>query len=248
MKSVVVTGSSSGIGAGVAAHFARQGWAVVGIDRSTREDGVSPEDLVLGDVRSRATHEAAAERASSKGDLVAWVNCAGIVEEMSVHLATQEHLDAIVGTNLLGTFWGCSVAVSAMLEVGHGSIVNVSSTQALRGRTGCPAYAASKGGIVALTTQIAAEFADRRVRCNAVLPGVINTPMNQAILDRATDPDQLERAWDVLSPIGRWGTPEDVAELAWFLAGQQSGFITGTAITVDGGQLTLSPDRALTGA
>lgn len=240
-SSVVVTGAASGIGAGIARAFTDAGWAVVGVDV---QDPAGDTEIVLGDVRDRATHERAAAAASSRAPLRAWVNCAGIAEEASVHLASAEHVDRVFGVNLTGVFWGCAVAVERMLATG-GSIVNISSGQALRGRDGYPAYAASKGGILALTTQVAAEYADRRIRCNAIVPGVIETAMNAKILAEAADPAAVQRGWDVLSPIGRLGTPADVAALTLFLADDAAGFITGAAIPVDGGQMVVPPDRAL---
>jgi NAD(P)-dependent dehydrogenase (short-subunit alcohol dehydrogenase family) len=240
-SSVVVTGAASGIGAGIARAFSDAGWAVVGIDVQDASAGI---EIVTGDVRDRAAHERAAAAASAHAPLRAWVNCAGIAEEASVHEATAEHVDRVLGVNLIGVFWGCAVAVETMLASG-GSIVNISSGQALRGRDRYPAYAASKGGILALTTQVAAEYADRGIRCNAIVPGVIETAMNAQILSEAADPAAVQRSWDVLSPIGRLGTPADIAALSLFLAGDDSGFITGAAIPVDGGQLVIPPDRAL---
>jgi NAD(P)-dependent dehydrogenase (short-subunit alcohol dehydrogenase family) len=179
------------------------------------------------------------------GTLRGWVNCAGIAEQQSVHEATEDHLDRVLGVNLAGVFWGCSVAVERMLGTG-GSIVNISSGQALRGRDGYPAYAATKGGILSLTTQLAAEYADRGIRCNALVPGVIATEMNERILAESSDRSALERSWDVLSPIGRWGTPADVAEAVRFLLSDAAGFITGVHLSIDGGQMSIPPDYGLT--
>ncbi|CAN5319155.1 SDR family NAD(P)-dependent oxidoreductase [soil metagenome] len=237
--SVVVTGASSGIGLGIAQGFTAAGWRVVGLDVT------AAPNVIEGDVRDRAAHERAALRANELGTLTAWVNCAGIAEQASVHEADAAHLDRIIDVNLKGVFWGTAVAVESMLETGGGSIVNISSGQALRGRDGYPAYAASKGGILALTTQVAAEYADRGIRCNALVPGVIETAMNAQILAEADEPDLIRRSWDVLSPIGRWGTPADIAHLALFLCTEDAGFITGAQIPVDGGQMTLPPDRAV---
>jgi len=242
-QSVVVTGAASGIGLGIAECFAAAGWRVVGLDLAA-PTGTTGIDYVEGDVRERFSHARAAARATELGMLGAWVNCAGIAEQAAVHEADAAHLDRIIDVNLKGVFWGTAAAVKFMLGAG-GSIVNISSGQALRGRDGYSAYAASKGGILALTTQVAAEFASRGIRCNALVPGVIETAMSAQILAEAEDPDLLRRSWDVLSPIGRWGTPADIAQLTLFLCGDNAGFITGAQITVDGGQMTLPPDRAV---
>jgi NAD(P)-dependent dehydrogenase (short-subunit alcohol dehydrogenase family) len=216
-----------------------RGWEVVGLD-------VSPATLTIGqhvqgDVRDRSAHEAAAHVAVQHGRLAAWVNCAGIAPEASVHTATAQHLDDVLDVNLKGVFWGCAVAVEAMLESG-GAIVNVSSGQALRGRDHYAAYAASKGGVLALTTQVAAEYARRGIRCNAVVPGVIRTELNDRILAAAPDPGAVLASWSALSPIGRLGTPHDVGELVAFLVGDDAGFITGAHVSIDGGQFSVPPD------
>jgi len=244
--SVVVTGTSSGIGRRIAERFGQAGWSVVGLDVFVPQNR-SPHvaETILGDVRERSNHEAAAAAAEQLAPLAAWINCAGIDENQSVHLATREHVERVIDVNLLGVFWGCAVAVGSML--GHGgSIVNISSVQAVRGNEGYPAYAASKGGILGLTTQIAAEYASEAIRCNAILPGVIATEMNQKLLDAASDPERLERSWRALTPIGRFGTPSDVAELALFLCDDRGSFMTGSALPVDGGQLAMPPNWVFT--
>lgn len=245
-SSVVVTGSSSGIGHGIAERFGQTGWSVVGLDvQSPPNPSPYVAETILGDVRERVTHEAAATAAEQLAPLSAWINCAGIDENQSIHLATRDHVERVIDVNLLGVFWGCAVAVGSMLGRG-GSIVNISSVQAVRGNEGYPAYAASKGGILGLTTQIAAEYATKAIRCNAILPGVIATEMNQQLLDAASDPEHLERSWRALTPIGRFGTPDDVAELALFLCEDRGSFMTGSALPVDGGQLVMPPNWVFT--
>ncbi len=245
-SSVVVTGSSSGIGREVAERFGRTGWSVVGLDIHTPRNGSSHvAETILGDVRERSAHEAAAVVAEELAPLLAWINCAGIDESQSVHLATREHVERIIDVNLLGVFWGCAVAVGSMIGRG-GSIVNISSVQAVRGNEGYPAYAASKGGILGLTTQIAAEYVTEAIRCNAILPGVIATEMNQQLLDAAPDRERLERSWKALTPIGRFGTPSDIAELALFLSDDRGSFMTGAVLPVDGGQLVMPPNWVFT--
>lgn len=248
-RSVVVTGASSGIGLGVARGLSVAGWSVVGLDLDEapslpQEDSAGRYFHVLGDVRLRSSHVEARAAAESLGPLRAWVNCAAVADSSSIHLANADHLNKVISVNLDGYFWGCSVAVEGMLHHG-GSIVNVSSGQAIRGRDGYAAYAASKGASIALTTQVAAEYADRQIRCNVILPGVISTPLAERIAASAPDEAALRRSWEVLSPIGRIGTPEDVAYLVDFLVGDRSTFITGAQVAIDGGQFVLPPDRAI---
>jgi|AntAceMinimDraft_12_1070368.scaffolds.fasta_scaffold06965_2 NAD(P)-dependent dehydrogenase (short-subunit alcohol dehydrogenase family) len=246
--SVVVTGASSGIGLGVVGHLLNEGWNVVGLDIDVAPnldvEGGTSYTHIQGDVRERALHVQAGTAAAALGPLRGWVNCAAIADSASIHLATAEHFEKVIAVNLGGYFWGCSVAVGIMLDTG-GSIVNISSGQAIRGRDRYPAYAASKGAILALTTQVAAEYADRQIRCNSIVPGVIVTPLAERLAAAASDESTLRRSWDVMSPIGRLGTPNDVAHLVDYLIGEKSTFMTGAEIALDGGQFVLPPDRAI---
>lgn len=246
----VVTGAAMGIGLGIARRFRSGGYTVIGIDRDadTLAELANDQTLVplAGDVADPDTHDRAAALATEHGRLEVWVNNAGIVRPGSIHEVDRADVDSTLAVNLGGTFWGTAAAVRTMLAAGTpGAIVNVTSTQAFRGFPEQPAYAASKGGIVALTRQVAAEYAPSGIRCNAVAPGVILTPLNQSILDASDDPEGLRAGWAALCPIGREGTPEDVAEAAWYLGTRHSGFVTGQVLTVDGGQTALPPGRAL---
>lgn len=249
---VVVTGAAMGIGDGVVRRFVAGGFHVIGIDINTEALERSAAELdgaltpFAGDVSDPATHDRAAEVATEHGTLRAWVNNAGVSRPQSIHEVTKDRVDFIWGINLGGTFWGTAAAVRTMLAAGTaGSIVNVASVQALRGFAQQPAYAASKGAVVSLSQQVAAEYASRQIRCNAIAPGVIDTPLNRQVLAESPDPDALRAGWDALCPIGRIGTPEDVGETAWFLGTDASGFITGQTIVVDGGTAVTPPGVAL---
>jgi NAD(P)-dependent dehydrogenase (short-subunit alcohol dehydrogenase family) len=126
-------------------------------------------------------------------------------------------------------------AIPEMLKTGGGSVINTSSVQSVVGFRGWAGYAASKGGINSLTRQAAVDYAAQGIRVNAVLPGTILTPMNERILATAPDASQVERDWLALHPVGRLGQPEEVAGLVVFLASDESSFITGELIRVDGG-------------
>jgi NAD(P)-dependent dehydrogenase (short-subunit alcohol dehydrogenase family) len=212
------------------------------VDRDALGDLAAQDDVVelTGDVADPDTHERALRAALEIGELVGWVNAAGIAAAHRVDEVTFADYRALFDVNFAGTLWGVSAAVRGMIETG-GSIVSLSSTQAQRGLSGYPLYAAAKGAIEALTRQVAAEFAPHGIRCNAISPGVIMTPMNANILAESEDPDALAAYWDSLSPIGRWGTPDDVGSLAGYLLGQESFFITGQVLTIDGGQTISSP-------
>jgi NAD(P)-dependent dehydrogenase (short-subunit alcohol dehydrogenase family) len=241
--SVVVTGAAGGIGSAICAAAQAAGYVVVGVDRIA--DGWptgSPEGSarVVGDVPPPATHERAASAATALAPLSGWVNTAGIATSAPVAEVTPDAYRTLMDINFGGTLWGVSTAVRVMRGRG-GSIVSISSTQAQVGFAGYPLYAAAKGAVDALTRQVASEYASEGVRCNAIAPGVIATALNDRILAESDDPDALRRAWDALCPIGRWGTADDVAGLALYLLGPDSGFLTGQVLTLDGGQTIVPP-------
>jgi NAD(P)-dependent dehydrogenase (short-subunit alcohol dehydrogenase family) len=244
--SVVVTGAAGGIGAAIAAALLEAGYAVVGVDLAEPGSGSGtggPRPAwIAGDVADPSVHESAAEAAAALAPLAGWINTAGVAAHRPVADVTVQDYRALMDVNFGGTLWGVATAVRAMRDRG-GSIVSISSTQASVGFAGYPLYAASKGAIEALTRQVAAEYAPAGIRCNAIAPGVIHTPMNDRILAESDDPDSLRAAWDALCPVGRWGTPEDVARLALHLTGPGSGFMTGQVLTLDGGQTIVPPGR-----
>jgi NAD(P)-dependent dehydrogenase (short-subunit alcohol dehydrogenase family) len=248
---VVVTGAAMGIGLGIVRRFQAGGYTVVGVDRDQAvlevadrdsSDGADSFVPYVGDVTDPSTHDEAAALAMEHGQLSTWVNNAGVALPASIHEVTRESVERTWAINQGGTFWGSAAAVRTMLEHGiRGAIVNIASTQALRGFAEQPAYAASKGAIVSLSRQLAAEYAPKGIRCNAIAPGVIETPLNRALAEASGDAEATRRNWLDLCPIGRWGTPEDIAEAAWYLGTPVSSFVTGQLLVVDGGQTAVPP-------
>lgn len=250
----VVTGGAAGIGGAVVQRLLDGGDRVVVLDsneaageRLVAELGSDGGRLsfLSGDVADPAAHEAAVAAAERLGELHLWVNNAGIATAGAVHETSEADFKRGLAVNFGGVFWGTSSAIRAMLPRGGGVIVNLTSVQALRGFPGYALYASTKGAIISLTVQVAAEFADRGIRCNAIAPGVILTEMNKRILAEANDRDALLRSWRAQTPVGRTGTPDDVAAAVAYLASADAGFITGQTLIVDGGLTVAPPDYGL---
>ncbi len=256
-KVAVITGAAHGIGRAAALLFAREGAAVVVADRDVEAGGATADEII--DAGGRALyvytdvaqdgdiHRAIHEAELRWGGLDILVNNAAIAVGAEVHETPPELWQRIQEVNLNGVYRGCRDGVRAMLRRGGGAIVNVASVQGMFGFHGWAAYAASKGSVIALTRQMAVDYADRNIRVNAVCPGPIET----AILERG----QLERAALGLSaldaeevrrrervpPMGRSGRPEEVAACILFLASEEASYITGHCLVVDGG-LTAAGD------
>jgi NAD(P)-dependent dehydrogenase (short-subunit alcohol dehydrogenase family) len=244
-RTAVVTGGASGLGRAIALRLADEGaFVVVGdVRRDPREGGATTEEL-LGDrglfIEADASRwddiDGLVRAAIERGRLDVMVNNAGIAGRYSKPLleTTEEDWDAIMAVNLRGVFLGCKRAVAQMLDqepVGEvrGRVINISSQHGMIGPPGHVAYAASKGGVVNLTRQLAVDYGPRGVLVNAVAPGKILTgsPEQQ-------DPDTLAYS-HARTPFHRLGRPEDVAGAALFLASDDSGYVSGTNLLVDGG-------------
>jgi NAD(P)-dependent dehydrogenase (short-subunit alcohol dehydrogenase family) len=162
-------------------------------------------------------------------------NNAGVSVSGSATEIAEEDWDRVLNINLKGVWRGMKYAIPEMLKRGGGSIINCGSVQALVGFPGWAGYAASKGGVLALTQQAAVEYARYNVRVNAIAPGTIMSPMNERIFASAHDPAQLMMSWSQMHAMGRIGRPEEVAQAVVFLASDESSFITGECLRVDGG-------------
>lgn len=234
-----------GIGKATAQLFAREGARVIAADvnesgaleteRGIR-DGGGECLFVKTDISSEAQVEAAVQAASERfGPIDVLLNVAGIAHEAPAHELKIEDWNRIVGVNLTGSFLCAKHVLPGMLELQRGSIVNISSVQGLFGFPGYPHYAATKGGIISMTRQMAREYASAGIRVNCIAPGTVDTPMNAGVLSRVPDPLELRAAWDKMHPLGRIGQPIDVAYGALFLASDESSWVTGQCISIDGG-------------
>lgn len=240
-KTVLITGAAGGIGRATVALFAGKGWNVIGVDRNTfgagfpehglfiQSDIGRPEELLSIFGKAREFTEA----------LDALVNNAAIQVAKPLMETSVEEWDAVMASNLRSVFLGVKLS-QPLLKVRGGAVVNVSSVHAIQTSANIAAYAASKGGMLALTRAMAIEFASDRIRVNAVLPGAVDTPMLRAGLDRGHvgQGDMQERLDNLARKTvnGRVGTPEEIAHAIYFLADNaQSSFMTGQALVVDGG-------------
>lgn len=238
-RSAVVTGAAVGIGRAIAEELLAAGYQVAGLDRDTEALNRTAEALgsgflpVAGDATSREDHRRVAATAAERGRLQVWINNAGIERPTRARALVETDLQAIVGVNLIGTMLGCATAVEAFTE--GGVIVNVSSIHAVAGFPDSFVYAATKGGIDALTRQLAVEEGPRGIRCNAVRPGAVRTPLTQTYLDAAADSDALESEYAALHPVGRLIEPAEVACVVAFLASDAAAVVNGVCLAVDGG-------------
>jgi NAD(P)-dependent dehydrogenase (short-subunit alcohol dehydrogenase family) len=240
----LVTGAAMGIGKAVALLFAREGARIVAADvneaaaATEREIREAAGECLF--VRTDISHEAEVEalvRTSTErfGAIDVLLNVAGIAHESPAHLLKIEDWRRILDVNLLGSFLCTKHVLPGMLQAKRGAIVNMSSVQGLFGFPGYPHYAASKGGIIAMTRQMAREYAAAGIRVNCIAPGTVDTPMNAGVLSRVSNPEELRAEWDRMHPLGRIGQPIDVAYAALFLACDESAWVTGQCIAIDGG-------------
>jgi NAD(P)-dependent dehydrogenase (short-subunit alcohol dehydrogenase family) len=238
-KVAIITGSSRGIGQGIAVRFAKEGAKVV-VNGRSEEAMKETLDLikkaggtaigVAADVSDAAqVKKLVSETVKKFGKLDIMVNNAGIVDEAPITEMTAETWNKMIAVDLTGVFYGIQEAAKAMKK--GGAIINTSSIAALMGFNGLAHYCAAKGGVLSLTQEAAVELAPKKIRVNAIAPGFIETDMTKSIRD---DPAEMKSTLARI-PLKRLGQPADVAGAALFLASEDSSYITGQLIVVDGG-------------
>lgn len=238
---VVVTGAGSGIGAATAQRATAAGARVIGADLrlpapDDRTEGVT---YVEADVSLTDGCAEVAREASAAGPVCGLFNCAGVELHGDVVGMDRSTWDRVIAVNLTSVYEMSHVIVPLMREQGGGSIVNMSSIQALATQADVAAYAASKGGVIAMTRAMALDHGRDGIRVTAICPGTIATPLVKANAAHFNpdDPQAQLREWGDLHALGRIGTPDEVARFVIFLLSDDAAFITGSHHLVDGGLL-----------
>ncbi|HEV2617440.1 MAG TPA: SDR family NAD(P)-dependent oxidoreductase [Candidatus Acidoferrales bacterium] len=244
-KVALITGGGTGIGRACALTLARED-AKVGLAARRRDklDAVAREIAAAGgeavalecDVTDNASVEHAVRAVEERfGKLHIVINNAGTVHVGSVEETSDADWARVISVNLTGTFLMSRAAVPALRRAGGGSIINIGSYLGIVGIKQRAAYCASKGGVTLLTKAMALDHAHENIRVNCICPALVETEMSLAAISRAPDPVAYRRLRESQIPIGRMGRPEDIANLALYLASDESSWMTGVALPLDGG-------------
>ena len=230
-KTALVTGASKGIGRAIAAELASAGANVVLSYRTGAEEA----EALAGEIGGKAVQADVSDPASAAalvgeaGDVDILVNNAGVTRDGLLVRMSDEDWSTVIDTNLASCFYTCRAAARGMMKKRAGTVVNISSIVGIHGNWGQTNYAASKAGIIGFTKSLARELGSRNVRANVVVPGYVKTQLTDVLPDEATE------AMLTNTPLGRLGDPEDVAGAVRFLCSDESSFITGAVLLVDGG-------------
>ena len=241
-KICIVTGAGSGIGRASAIRFAEEGAKVTAVDidgdaveatvRSIGPEAVAVQADVSVAAEVKAYTDATVER---WGGLHVVFNNAGVNLPGVFHEATDEVIDRTLNVNVKGCIYGCRYAIPYMLAGGGGSLINTTSVNGIVAEPFLTIYATSKGAIVMLSKGIALDYAKQGIRCNALAPGWVDTPINYAHAEMLGGLKEVYATIDSFQPIGRPGEPREIANVALFLASDESSFVTGSVIVADGG-------------
>ncbi len=242
-KVALITGAGSGIGFACARRFAEEGAAIVGLDLKRNEqwhelESISDKVLFLeGDVTSLEYQQGAVGEAVERfGSVDVLVTSAGIGDAGPVHMVEEAAWQRVIDVNLSGTFFSAKAVLPQMMQQRSGSIVTVASCEGVVATEGGSSYNASKAGVVNLSKNIAIDYGRMGIRCNALCPGFIETPMFDDVLNQEFMAD-VKADIRAQTKLGRFGEPLEMANVALFLASDEASFVTGQAIVADGGYI-----------
>src|SRR3954471_592977 len=240
-KACIVTGAGSGIGRATAVRLGEEGGGVVCVDldaAAAEETAAQIEgaEAVAADVSDpRAVEAYTARCAEAFGGVDVVVNNAGVNIPGVFHEVSDDVVDRTLAVNTKGPLYGCRAAIPYMLERGGGSLVNVARVNGRVSEPFLAVYSTSKGGVMMLTKGVALDYAKRNIRCNVICPGWVDTPINYAHAEMLGGLQEVYDSIDSFQPIGRPGEPVEIANVALFLASDESSFMTGAVLSVDGG-------------
>jgi NAD(P)-dependent dehydrogenase (short-subunit alcohol dehydrogenase family) len=244
-KVALITGAGGGQGRAAAMLFAKEGAKVVVTDVKAEggEETVQLVNAAGGQAVFRVTDVSQADQVAAAvrlavdtyGALHIMYNNAAVLHRKDALVTNldEDIWDLVIDVNLKGVYLGCKYAVPEIVKAGGGSIVNVSSLAGLIGIGNVHAYTASKGGVISLTRAIAMGYASQKVRCNVICPGGVDTPMMAHVFHNPNP--KFREMSEKGHPLGRLGTPEDIAQMALYLASDESSWVTGSVFTIDGG-------------
>jgi len=245
-KVAIVTGATDGIGKAIALKFAKEGAKIIMIGRDEAKGRAALEKVrehgeatyFKADVSNSSQVKKLVDGTAQKyGRIDILVNNAAVGYVGTVVNTSEEIWDQVMDINMKGVFLCCKYVIPYMQKKGGGAIINIGSINSLMAMENEAVYDASKGGVLMLTRAIALDFAKSNIRANCICPGAVETAMLKVSLDGASDPAKAREWITARHPVGRLGTPDEIAEAALFLASDASSFVTGAAIPVDGGIL-----------
>ncbi|MBQ7443161.1 MAG: 3-oxoacyl-[Bacteroidaceae bacterium] len=236
-RTALITGAARGIGKAIALRFAAEGANIAFTDLATNEEtqaeiealGVKAKSYASNAADFAETERVVAQVKEDFGSIDILVNNAGITKDGLMLRMSEAQWDAVIGVNLKSAFNFIHACVPIMMRQRKGSIINMASVVGVHGNAGQANYAASKAGMIALAKSIAQEMGPKGIRANAIAPGFIETAMTEAL------PEAVRQDWMKKIPLRRGGRPEDVADVALFLASDLSSYVSGQVLQIDGG-------------